>query len=86
MERVKQVFTFGCGQTFPNHYVVIESKSSERCRQIMFDTFGEKWCMQYDEEQIDEIKNFDMKLLMTITELSDMRLVTEMHEQTIIRL
>lgn len=86
MERQTQIFTFGCGQTFPNRFVIIKSETKERCRQIMFDTFGEKWCMQYDYDKLQDLVNHHMHPLANITELADGRLVTEFREQTIIRL
>lgn len=47
---VVNYFTFGCGQTFKNHYVVIKAKDSNRCRELMVDAFGTNWSMQYDKE------------------------------------
>ena len=44
-------FTFGCGQTFKDHYVIIEAADAKRCRELMMEAFGEKWSMQYDETQ-----------------------------------
>lgn len=84
MERQTQIFTFGCGQTFPNRFVIIESETKERCRQIMFNTFGEKWCMQYDYDKLDDLYKHSMIPLMNITELADKRIVTEVREQTIV--
>ena len=43
-------FTFGCGQTFKDHYVIIEAKDDNRCRELMIEAFGTRWSMQYDKE------------------------------------
>jgi len=84
MERQTQIFTFGCGHTFPNRFVIIEAETKERCRQIMFNTFGEKWSMQYDYDKLDDLYKRSMIPLMNITELADRRIITEVHEQNIV--
>ncbi|QVJ07730.1 hypothetical protein S1R3Y_000021 [Vibrio phage vB_ValP_VA-RY-3] len=86
MERENQLFTFGCGHTFANRFVVIEAETKERCREIMFETFDCKWSMQYDYEDKQKLESHGMKAIVNITELSDGRRVTEMREQTIVRL
>lgn len=86
MERENQLFTFGCGHTFANHFVVIEAETKERCRELMFETFDCKWSMQYDYEDKQKLESHGMKAIMNITELSDGRRVTELREQTIVRL
>jgi len=49
----KFYFTFGCGIDDPhrNCYTVIEAKDDGEARDIMFDRFGNKWSMQYTEDQ-----------------------------------
>lgn len=49
----KFYFTFGCGIDDPhrNCYTVIEAETDEEARNIMFDKFGNKWSMQYTEDQ-----------------------------------
>lgn len=86
MERKNQIFTFGCGHTLANHFVVIEAETKERCRELMCETFGNKWSMQYDYGQKQSLVNHNMKTIMNITELPDGRLVTEFRERTIIHL
>lgn len=86
MERAIQLFTFGCGHTFANHFVVIEADTKERCRELMFETFDCKWSMQYDYVSKQRLEDHQMKALMNITELSDGRLMTEFRKETIIRL
>lgn len=86
MERQVQLFTFGCGHTFANRFVIIEAETKERCREIMFDTFDCKWSMQYDYDQKQRLEDNCMRAIMNITELPDGRLVTEMKGTTIVRL
>lgn len=69
----QQVFTFGCGQTFANGFVTIIAKSEDRCREIMFETFGERWSMQYNVEKRDELVAHGMTPLCTITETDQAR-------------
>lgn len=69
---VSNYFTFGCGQVFAGHYVKINAETSNRCREIMFEAFGEKWSMQYDEFSFDSSR-FDTKLLVIINEKPDGR-------------
>lgn len=83
MERENQIFTFGCGHTFANRFVVIEAETKERCRELMFETFGNKWSMQYDYDQKQSLENHNMKAIMNITELPDGRRVTEVRESVI---
>lgn len=65
MAMTTQVFTFGCGQLFAGHFVSVSASSAERCRELMFEAFGPKWSMQYDEVP----SGFDMKLFVEINEL-----------------
>ena len=43
-------FTFGSGQVHDGCYTVF-SGTREETRDRMFDAFGQKWSMQYSEEQ-----------------------------------
>ncbi len=79
MTMTTQVFTFGCGQIFANGYVIICAASAERCRELMFDAFGTKWSMQYNEVP----HGFGMKLIAEIHELPNGKIVTELHETRI---
>lgn len=63
---VTQYFTFGCGQAFPNTYIEIKAVDDERCRQLMFEKFGPKWSMQYDEDS--SLVKHGMRKLATIEE------------------
>jgi hypothetical protein len=59
---MKQYFTFGQihvhrvnGKTFDCDCVAeIEAPTKGECRDKMFKLFGDKWCFQYDKEQIDK--------------------------------
>jgi len=46
----KFYFTFGFGQKHENCFTVIEAGDREKAREIMFEKFGDKWSMQYDDE------------------------------------
>ena len=43
-------FSFGSGQVHNGRYVKYFGTQGET-RDKMFDAFGQKWCMQYSEEQ-----------------------------------
>lgn len=75
----QQIFTFGCGQTLANRFVVITAESKERCRELMFFTFGNKWSMQYDVDKEPELESCFMTRCINITEL-DNNLTTEFLE------
>jgi hypothetical protein len=47
---MKFYFTFGCGQAHENCYHIIEADTSSEARKKMFERFGQKWSMQYDEK------------------------------------
>lgn len=80
---VTNYFTFGCGQTFAERHVTITAKTAQRCREIMFDTFGEKWSMQYqDDPGIND--RYPTKELMTITESETGALITVIQPAEII--
>lgn len=53
----KHIFTFGGGHPLWNRYVIIQSASTERARQSMFDTFGVEWSMQYTEKEFAKAKS-----------------------------
>lgn len=48
---MKYYFTFGCGQKYEGCYYVVSGKSFAEARKEMFEKFGKKWSMQYDEKQ-----------------------------------
>ena len=70
MEKVKQLFSFGCGHTLANRFVSIEAESAERCREIMVHTFGDRWSMQYDWSltQLERFAMHNMDGIMHIEE------------------
>lgn len=45
----KYYFTFGYGQQYAKHYVIIEAKSWDEARDEMVRRFGLNWAFQYDE-------------------------------------
>lgn len=49
-------FTFGVGSRFRKHYVCL-SGTVDETRADMFAHFGDKWCMQYREEDFQAIKD-----------------------------
>lgn len=68
-----QLFTFGCGHTFSSGYVVIEAETKGRCRELMFETFGEKWSMQYDHDHLNDLEKYGCQKLCVITETPRLR-------------
>lgn len=57
----KYYFTFSCGVSDPyrNCYTVIEAKSYETARELMFKKYGNQWAFQYTEDEwiIDPAKD-----------------------------
>jgi hypothetical protein len=49
-EKKNWYFTFGCGQVHDGCYVKYFGTRAST-REKMFDAFGQKWSMQYSEEQ-----------------------------------
>lgn len=52
---IKQVFTFGSGQTCPytgvdlmDHYATVVAPDLQQCRALMVAVFGQTWSWQYD--------------------------------------
>ena len=80
---ITNYFTFGCGQTFAEHHVTITAKTAQRCCEIMFKTFGEKWSMQYQDDPGINVR-YPTKELMTITESETGALFTTIHSAEII--
>lgn len=80
---ITNYFTFGCGQTFAHHHVTITAKTAQRCREIMLNTFGEKWSMQYQNDPGAGVL-YTTKELMTITESETGTLFTTIHPAEII--
>ena len=78
---VVNYFTFGCGQMFKNHYVIIEAKDSNRCRELMVDAFGTHWSMQYDKEPSGK---WGEKPLMHIVESEHGERTVEIYAATIV--
>lgn len=75
---ITNIFTFGVGQMFKNGYVVISAGSSERCRELMFECYGTKWSMQYDEKDFDSSYN-DVKVA-SVAELPNGKIIVETYE------
>lgn len=49
----KWYFTFGSGQVHANCFIVFKGSFYE-AREKMFNSFGNKWSMQYSEEEWNE--------------------------------
>lgn len=80
----RQFFTFGCGHTFGgSSYVTVVAETDSRCRELMFHTFGERWSMQYGEDQLESLHEASMGCIATIIE-DDLGIRTEMHQATIV--
>ena len=80
---ITNYFTFGCGQTFAERHVTITAKTAQRCREIMFKKFGEKWSMQYQENPGNS-DYYPTKELMTITESETGSMFTTIYPAEII--
>ena len=80
---ITNYFTFGCGQTFAEHHVTITARNTARCLEIMFQTFGEKWSMQYPTDPSDE-KRYPTKELINITESEDGARYTQVQQAEIL--
>ena len=63
---VKQVFTFGSGQKYESCYIVIWAKTKKKCREKMFEEFGARWSMQYNNEEEAGVKRFNLTKLFHI--------------------
>jgi len=44
-------FTFGVGQPYRQHYVLVLAESREMARSMMNDAHGDKWAFAYDLHQ-----------------------------------
>lgn len=62
-ETVRQVFTFGCGHPNAGKYHVIEAATKEECTRLMYERFGQKWSMQYDDEHAAGVERFGLEEL-----------------------
>ena len=80
---ITNYFTFGCGQTFAGYHATITARNTARCREIMFNTFGEKWSMQYQYNP-GAGTIYETKELMNITESESGALFTTIHPAEII--
>ena len=80
---ITNYFTFGCGQTFAGYHATITARNTARCREIMFETFGEKWSMQYQNNPGTN-DHYPTKELLTITESETGTLITVVHQAEII--
>ena len=63
-------FTFGCGQKYANHYVIIKGTFSE-AREKMFKYFGTEWCFQYESKEQANVEKWGMKELTLERMLND---------------
>ncbi len=61
-ENIEQdwVFTFGMGQNYQNCYTKIYG-SFEGARSEMINRFGQKWSMQYTNEEAAGVNQFHLK-------------------------
>lgn len=48
---VKHYFTFGFGQRYEGRFHVIEAETAAEARKAMCERFGQKWSMQYSEDE-----------------------------------
>lgn len=55
-KKQKWRFTFGCGHELANYCQPIIGTYMS-AREKMFEMYGDKWCMQYSEEQWKEIED-----------------------------
>lgn len=58
---MKQIFTWGFGQKYPNCYTIIEAPTRGECRAEMFRQYGTKWSFQYDSEEAAGVKKYNLK-------------------------
>jgi len=66
---MKQIFTFGPGHlggTGFYHYVVVHGRDRSHCRELMLQTFGDKWAFQYDSEERAGVEKYGLILHVTI--------------------
>lgn len=60
-------FTFGHGQEHgPKGYVAIYARSSARARELMFQSYGSKWSMQYPSPAEAGVQEFQLHCIQTI--------------------
>ena len=63
------VCTFGCGQKWGNHYIVIQAYDQETARSMMQEKFGQEWSMMYQAdaqhsaEEVAGVKKYNLKML-----------------------
>ena len=76
-------FTFGCGQMFKDHYVLIIAADDNRCRELMFEAFGPKWSMQYKQGDYDPTKYGEQELALII-EHADKSIEVHVHKSEIL--
>ena len=55
-EEEKWIFTFGSGQRYQGHYVVMTGTYYE-AREKMVEKYGDKWGFQYSEQEWEEMEN-----------------------------
>lgn len=56
--------TFGDGQPYRKHYVLIIAPDRETARQMMFEAHGNKFCCVYDErESAQKVEPYNYDLL-----------------------
>lgn len=60
---VKQYFTFGCGHEHEGGYVIIQGKSIQHCREVMFREYGDKWFTNYDSAEDAGVDRYNLYLV-----------------------
>lgn len=60
MALVRRVFTFGFGHPNANGYAVVYGKTAEECRQRMYAEYGNKWSMEYENEEQAGVEKYDL--------------------------
>lgn len=66
MEEEKQDWfgTFGGGSVFHNRYYLMKDMTREEARELMFDTFGNRWSHLYSTSDLEkQIQDYNLKPL-----------------------
>jgi len=64
--RTRRIFTFGHGQpNFPG-YVIAYGATAADCRDLMYFRYGQKWSMEYQDEEAAGVKKWNLRLVATL--------------------
>ena len=66
MSLTRYVFTFGFGQPHAGGYAVVHGDSYQHCRDRMFERFGNKWSISYQDEEAAGVDRWGLRLVATI--------------------